>query len=77
MGKITGCEQGFTGCFEIPRRPAPFAMSYMVGRKDKRTNNRTIFPPQKNNAAAGYKGPVKIELLKGEGLLKFLTNVLI
>ena len=34
----------------------------MVGREDKRTNNGTIFPALKNNAAAGT---VKIELLKG------------
>ena len=50
-------------------RPVPFAMSCMVGREDKRTNNRTMLPTLKNNAAAGYKGPVKIELLKGTGLL--------
>ena len=31
-------------------------------------NNRTMLPTLKNNAAAGYRGPVKIELLKGEGL---------
>ena len=42
---------------------------YMVGREDKRTNNRTMFSALKNNTAAGYKGPVKIELLKGESLL--------
>ena len=46
-------------------RHVPFAASYMVGREDKRTNNRTMLPALKNNAAAGYKGPVKIELLKG------------
>ena len=28
-------------------------------------NNRTMFPTLKNNAAASYQGPVKIELLKG------------
>ena len=50
-------------------QPAQFALSYMVGREDKRTNNRTMLPTLKNNAAAGYKGPVKIELLKGAGLL--------
>ena len=50
------------------RRPAPFAPSYMVGPEDKRTNNRTMLPTLKNNAAAGYQGPVKIELLKGAGL---------
>ena len=32
-------------------------------------NNRTMLSTLKNNAAAGYQGPVKIELLKGEGLL--------
>ena len=41
----------------------------MIGREDKRTNNRTMLPTLKNNAAAGYQGPVKIELLKGAGLL--------
>ena len=46
----------------------------MVGREAKTTNNRTIFPTLKNNAAAGYKGPLKIELLKGAGLL-FTTKV--
>ena len=28
-----------------------------------------MLPTLKNNAAAGYKGPMKIELLKGVGLL--------
>ena len=42
-----------------------------VGRENKTTNNRTMLPTLKNNAAAGYKGPVKIELLKGAGLLHF------
>ena len=28
-----------------------------------------MLPTLKNNAAAGYKGPAKIELLKGAGLL--------
>ena len=46
-------------------------MSYMVGGKDKRTNNRTMLPTIKNNAAAGYQGPVKVELLKGVGVLFF------
>ena len=41
-----------------------------VGREDKRTKNRTMFTAAvKNNAAAGYQGPVKIELLKDAGLL--------
>ena len=44
-------------------------MSYMVGRDDKRTNNRTMFSGLKENAAAGCKVPAKIELLKGAGLL--------
>ena len=45
-------------------RPAPFTTSYIVCQEDKRANNRTIFPALKNNAAAGYKGSVKKELLK-------------
>ena len=44
----------------------------MVGREDKRTNNITMFLILKNNAAAGYQGPVKIELLKGVGLRKLI-----
>ena len=48
-------------------RHALFATTYMVGRKNKRTNNRAMFPTLKHNAAAGYKGPAKIELLKGAG----------
>ena len=39
------------------------------GREDKRTNNRTMFPSLKNNATTRYQGPVKLELLKGAGLL--------
>ena len=46
-------------------------MSYMVGREDKRTNNRTMIPTLKNNAAASYQGPVKKELLEGAVLLHF------
>ena len=37
--------------------------------EDKRTNNRTISLALKNDAAAGYKGPVKTQLLNGAGLL--------
>ena len=37
----------------------------MVCREDKRTDNRTILPTLKNNAAAGYQSPVKIEIFKG------------
>ena len=47
-------------------RPAPFAASYMVGREDKRTNNRTMFPTLKKKTMqlqVNYKGQVKIELL--------------
>ena len=32
-------------------------------------NNRAMFPTLKKSAAAGYEDPVKIELLKGAGLL--------
>ena len=45
----------------------------MVVRKNKRTNNITMSPGLKNNAAAGYKGPVKIELLKGAGPVTLRT----
>ena len=55
-------------------RPAPFVTSYMIGRENKRTNNKTTLPALKNNAAAGYQGPVKRELLKGAGLLCRLTK---
>ena len=41
----------------------------MIGREHKRTNNRTMLPALKNNAAAGYQGPAKIELLEGAGVL--------
>ena len=40
-------------------RPAPFAASFMAGQEDKKTNNRTMLPALKNNAAAGYQGPMK------------------
>ena len=39
----------------------------MVGGKNKRTNNRTMFLALQNNRVAGYQGPVKIELLKVQG----------
>ena len=58
-------------------RPAPFATSDVVGRKDKRLSNRTMLPILKNNSAAGYQGPVKIELLKREGLLTRILEVII
>ena len=69
-GTLTSSEsshKGTTG--DESGRPGPFAKSYMVGRENKRTNNRAMLPTLKNNAAAGYKGPVKTELLKGAGLL--------
>ena len=58
-------------------RLAPFATSDVVGQKDKRLSKRTILPILKNNATAGYQGPVKIELLKREGLLtRILEDIL-
>ena len=36
-----------------------------------KNEQRNIVPCPKNNAAADFKGPVKIELLKGAGLLHF------
>ena len=57
-------------------RSAPFALSYMFGRNGKRLNNRTSLPTLQNNTTAGWgQGPVKIELLKGEGLLNFFTKL--
>ena len=38
------CERGGATC--------TFATSYMVGREDKRTNNRTMLSNLKNNAVA-------------------------
>ena len=35
----------------------------MIGRENKRTNNRTVLPTLQNNGAAGFKGPVKMKLL--------------
>ena len=49
-------------------RPAPFSTFYMVGREDKRANNRTMISTLKHNAAAGYQGPAKIKVLKGGGV---------
>ena len=75
---------------------AQYPTSYMVGREDKRTSNKTMFPALKKhssvlapplfvtqrrgrtsekNAAAGYQGPVKIELFKGAGLLEIIVIV--
>ena len=38
--------------------------SYMIGREDKRKNNRTMLQALQNNAAAGYQGPVKNRAFK-------------
>ena len=46
-------------------QPAPFTKSHIIGREDKRMNNKTMRPDTKNNGAVGYLGPVKIELGKG------------
>ena len=45
-------------------------IAYITGREDKSTNNRAMIPTLKHNAAAGYQGAVKIELLKGVALLQ-------
>ena len=50
--------------FASSGRTAPFATSYVIGREEKRTDNRTMLPSLKNNAAAGYQGRVKIDLSK-------------
>ena len=42
-------EFSFSPTSRIPWRPAPFVTSYMVGREDERTNNRTMFPALRNN----------------------------
>ena len=42
-------------------------LTCLVERTKERTT--TMLPAPKNNAAAGYQGPVKIELFKGAGLL--------
>ena len=60
---VEGCS---TLYIQIDGQPAPFATCYMVGPKNK----RTMIPTLKNNAASGYQGPVKIELLKGADLLQ-------
>ena len=56
-------------------RTALFAKSYMVGlEQDKRMNKKQCSQPSKNNAAAGYQGPVKIKLLKVAGLLRKISE---
>ena len=42
----------------------------MVGREGSNAPN-----PKKNSAAAVYKGPVKIALLKGAALLEIAHNI--
>ena len=53
-------------------RPAPFAKSHIIGRENKRTNNKTMRLDTKNHGAAGYHGPVKIELRTAAGTLEFI-----
>ena len=48
-------------------RPVPFVTSHIIGRENKRTNNRTMRLETKRNGAAGYLGSVKLELRKDEG----------
>lgn len=50
-------------------RPNTENFAMRGGREDKRMNNRTMFPPLINNAVASHKGPVKMKLKKGAGLL--------
>ena len=38
-------------------------------KEQKISNNRTMFPALKNNLTAVYKGPAKIELSKGAGVV--------
>ena len=49
-------------------RPAPFATSYMIGREDKRTNNRTMHPALKHNADCRLSGSIENRALKGAGV---------
>ena len=50
-------------------RPAPFATSHIIDREWKITNNKTVCLDTKNNEAAGYLGPLKIEFRKGAEIL--------
>ena len=72
----TQCKSSHSLKADNKGQPAMFAMSYMVGQEGKRTNNRTMFPGLKNNAAAGYKDPVKTELLACAGLLNNSINLI-
>ena len=47
------------------RQPALFETSHIIGREDKRTNNKTVRLDTKNNGAAIYLGLEKIKLRKG------------
>ena len=52
-------------------RPALFnnASGHRWSRRQKNEQRNNVPSPKKNNAAAGYQGPVKIELYQGVGLL--------
>ena len=59
---------------EYLRVTALFA-NYMVDREQEQQKCAPCNP--KNNAAAGYQGPVKIKLLKGAGLLLKILSILL
>ena len=59
----------YKGCEAEWGQPAPFTTSNMVGREDKRTNNRMMLSESQSNAAAGFKSSVKIKLLKSVDLM--------
>ena len=44
-------------------------MVWSRGQKNEQQNNDLTPKKNNNNTVAGYQGPVKIELLKGAGLL--------
>ena len=48
----------------------------MAGREDKRMNNKTMLPTLKNNAAAGYKGPVKMVVETSRQIVSVLHELL-
>lgn len=50
-------------------RPAPFATSHIIESRGQRNEQQNKAPRHKNNGAAGYMGPVKIELRTDAGLL--------
>ena len=55
-------------CYESGR-PAPFATTHIIGRENKRTNNKTTRLETKRSGAAGYLGLVQTDRRKGAGLL--------